>query len=584
MSLRKVALGAIVAACIYWSPALYHWSATGFGDWQQFLHQWEAARVSYLRYGELPLWNPWHCGGIFLVGDPQAQGFSPFFFLLGIPFGSAAGLKLFMLLHTAVGFGGMYVFARRHLDLNAHGAAMASLVFAGSGFFAWHGSGGHPAFMPFYFAPLLLLVWRAALEKTRFAVAVAAIMALVVFEGGVYPFPYFALLVAMDSLRELRSVDGVARVVRAGMASGALTLLLGAFRFLPILATIRDYPRHTSGSDSLRMDELVAMLTAKEYDYAFPGHEYVWAEYGAFIGWVALGLALVGLLLSLRERRWVVAGALFFGGCTLGAVTPWFPWPVLHSLPVYESLRVPSRFVVLLTFYLALAAGIATRRISVLLQMRRRDDRWGARFGGLALIALVAGHIAWGNAAVIDRWRDGPLSETEDEEGYHITSMNEYGGYASFPARNVSTVGCYTGVTSYSSARGLRPGALDQVRVTRGKLVEDSRTSQTLSAEVEVEQEGATVTWNQTWAPGWVSDAGVVGANPQGLIEVRGLHVGTHRLRLRYAPPEVLPGMLLTLLGLLVSLGVVVLARRKSRQGAVGLARGGASWFNRRSS
>ena len=113
----SIALFGIVAAALYWAPALYHFDRTGFGDWQTFVHQWEATRAGLFRHGELALWNPWHCGGTLLWGDPQAQGFGPIFWLTVVPFGSAIGGHLFLWIHTAIGFAGMFVAARRLLGV-----------------------------------------------------------------------------------------------------------------------------------------------------------------------------------------------------------------------------------------------------------------------------------------------------------------------------------------------------------------------------------------------------------------------------------------------------------------------------------
>ena len=69
-----IALGSLAAACALWSPAFFQLQATGFGDWQFFHHMWEAGYVALTRYGEWPLWDPYHCGGITIFGNPQSHG------------------------------------------------------------------------------------------------------------------------------------------------------------------------------------------------------------------------------------------------------------------------------------------------------------------------------------------------------------------------------------------------------------------------------------------------------------------------------------------------------------------------------
>lgn len=565
-ALRAVAVGvvALAAAAGYWSPALVHLDETGFGDWQQFQHQWEAAWVTVMRWGEMPLWNPFHCGGVTLYGDPQAQAYGPFFWLV-FPLGTTLGLKAFLILHTAIGLAGMYVFARKQLGVGVAPAILAAVVWGMSGFFAWHGSGGHSAFLPFYFAPWLLLAWRKAAEDPRWSVAVAAIMALVLFEGGVYPFPYFALLLGFDALVRL-GVPGERRgVVRAGVLAGVLALFLGAFRLLPILETLELYPRPTSGNDSVSFSELVAMLTAREHAYRF-GHEYVWAEYGTYIGWVALIVSLAGALVAWRRgQRRLVAGALLFGGLTLGYASSWHPWAILHELPPFDSLRVPSRFAVLFTFYLGLLAAMALEAFRGWLgewRLRRGLD-WARRAAPWLLVAVVAADIVASNMPTIDRWRERPLPpEMLADRHYHLLPSSQYGRYASFPALGVGNRGCYTGM-EYRAARGLWEGDVPQVRIegAPGEVRDEGRTANTMWAEVTLEGEGRVV-FNQTWAPGWQASRGRLEEDAAGRISVV-VPAGQHRLELEYAPRRLATGSILSVIGLALSVLVLLLGRRE---------------------
>ena len=104
---RRLALPVVstLAAAALWAPMLAHPRATGFGDWQFFHHMWEAGYVGVWRYGEWPLWDPYHCGGVTLFGNPQSQLLSPFF-ALALVTDTTIALKLFVLAHAAAGLGG----------------------------------------------------------------------------------------------------------------------------------------------------------------------------------------------------------------------------------------------------------------------------------------------------------------------------------------------------------------------------------------------------------------------------------------------------------------------------------------------
>ena len=82
MSRRSLALSVAVATVLslaYGSPALRALHATGLGDWQMVHHNWEVGWVALTRFGEWPLWDPYHCGGVTMLGNPESQHFTPWF-------------------------------------------------------------------------------------------------------------------------------------------------------------------------------------------------------------------------------------------------------------------------------------------------------------------------------------------------------------------------------------------------------------------------------------------------------------------------------------------------------------------------
>src|SRR5262245_61775932 len=90
---------ALVVTGIFWAPAFARLHSPGNGDWAWFHHMWEAGRVAILRWHEAPMWNPHHCGGASLWGNPQAQVLAPTYLIFALPFGTMVGHKLFVLQH-----------------------------------------------------------------------------------------------------------------------------------------------------------------------------------------------------------------------------------------------------------------------------------------------------------------------------------------------------------------------------------------------------------------------------------------------------------------------------------------------------
>ena len=85
-----------------------HW---GFWDWDYQQSLLEAARISILEYGQLPLWNLWLGGGVSLAGNSLGHAWAPSF-LWVLAFGTIAGLKLCIAFYVLVAQIGMWRLAR----------------------------------------------------------------------------------------------------------------------------------------------------------------------------------------------------------------------------------------------------------------------------------------------------------------------------------------------------------------------------------------------------------------------------------------------------------------------------------------
>jgi hypothetical protein len=96
-------------------------------DWDAFTDQWWVASQTITHFHQFPLWNPFKCGGLPMLGNPEAVVATPFL-LLHLAFGLIAGLYLQIILHLALGFAGGYVLARV-MGLGAIAGLVLSSVF-----------------------------------------------------------------------------------------------------------------------------------------------------------------------------------------------------------------------------------------------------------------------------------------------------------------------------------------------------------------------------------------------------------------------------------------------------------------------
>jgi len=535
-------------------------AATGYGDYQFFHFNWEFARVALSRHGELPLWDPYCCGGLPDFVDPQSQVFHPLFFLSFL-LGSTLALKTFIVAHAAAGIAGMYLFARREGACSAPAAALAALGWAGSGFFAYHVGTGHGGFVSFFLLPWILLAWRRACERPIHALSVALLLTACLLAGGAYVFPFALLLLGFDALRALLARRSVRGLVVAGALGALLTFALGAIRLVPVLEGQLASPRDNFALDRLRPAELPRMLLEWKpgaVGEQVAGHPYGWTEYSGYVGYGVALLALAGvvtLLVRRRLRSWVI-GALLFGSLMMGSWFPLAPWNLLKRLPLYSSLQAPSRFLVLFLFFVCLLAAVGLDELA----RRARSLPSGPDAKRLlqllspALVAASALPVALHHRAVlVGRWKNAALELAPIQSRRFVEQLRRPQGTPdrlpdiSLPAQNRATGRCYTGLL-YQPARGLWAGPAPQARVSfPGRLHDSGQTTRRIWADVELFRPGWVV-FNQTWAPGWVGSPGALLLD-SGRLALE-LPAGRQRVELEYRPRSLPWAVVATLAGL----------------------------------
>jgi hypothetical protein len=548
---------ALLIALVQWWPMLRDPMATGFGDWQMIHHNWEAAFVSLWRFGEWPLWDPFHCGGVPILGNPESQLYAPWFWLSFL-FGTVLAVKLSLLGHVMIALTGVYWLCRCSYRLRPPSAALGAVAWGCSGWFVWDGAGGHATFFPFVFAPWLSLFVQRRREPLREAAAVGALLVLTLFEGGTYPLPYFLLWLGFElGVRALRTRDLGGSVRFAAVSLGVLALC-GAVRLLPIYLSLSAHPRAVPNDVALSVADVWSMLTARSHSWSVPGHPFVWAEYGSYVGFLVLALALIGAFGTLRRAGLqLLVGLGLWSSLMLGNLGPLSPFSLLHRLPVYDSLRVPSRFAVFVTFYLAL---LAAHGCELLLQRAPRPTL--SRALGALLAAAVCVDLSTASWPAVRLWKEPPLSGEPSAEHFHLERRDYYRFYASYPRLNLGTPTCYVGGMNWPVSHALWLGPSAQLRLTRaaGRILSWTRSPNVLHADVELKQPARLVA-NQNFAPGYRSNIGTP-------IEDRGrlaldLPAGKHAIELRYRPKEFVPSAAISCAGIVVV--AWLLLRRRSR-------------------
>ena len=348
----------VCAASILCRAVFYKIGNWGIDDWDQHLFYHAVPRDTILRYHQFPLWNPYYCGGNVMLANPQARFLSPFF-LLHLPFGTVIGIKLEIWLHVVIAMFGMFLLSKQ-MGLTRFSAYLPPLLFALSTPYAMHLTEGHTWFMAFAYMPYVVFFYLKSRERFLYALAGSAFIALMILEGGTYPTPYTLLFLGFYSVCLALRRRTLSPLISLGVMVG-MGFLLSAVKLLPTLSFLHHHPRPTGMNDHLSFSLLprIFLNRMRSGTPRYGDTRWEWHEYSTYMGVVPLMLLTLGVISSIRRRRGfpLLITTLLFLLLAFGEFHPLAPWSLLHRLPFFSSMRVPSRFLVVFLFGSALIAG-----------------------------------------------------------------------------------------------------------------------------------------------------------------------------------------------------------------------------------
>jgi hypothetical protein len=564
---RALLLGLLSLAL---SASLYEIVLTSYpitqgGDGPFFHRLVEAGKVSIGRYHELPLWNAYECGGVPLWDNPQSVVAAPLMLLMQ-PLNTTVTMRVWYIVHHALGFVGMWLFARHELRVSRGAALAASVIFALTAAHGGQYAGGHAALVAFLYAPLALLLWRRAENDTRFAVGLGLLFAWMFYEGAVYPVPHIGLVLAAEALTRLWPKDRLWRVLRAGAIFAITFVAAGAARILPVVDQLRHHTRDLgTETDALRWQTLVDMFLSRTHGYQNPWQQYVWPEFIAYLGVGVMALALVGLLFTRAEEAWFAALALFVFLLMLGHFAELAPWHILkgHIFP-WKSMRVPSRFRLILLLFIAGWVAMAVDRLPPFV------SRWlGARIGVATRLAVLgvallgAGNaMSFATQVVASRF-DGPPAQPVRPSTHLYIGGPEMAQFIDQPRQNRGRLDCWE-EWNFTAGAPQWQGDVPQARSNDPNVVVEvaNRTQNTFTIDAEAKAPGKILV-NVPYDRGWRTDVGTV-VDEAKLLVVE-VPEGRHRIHLQYWPHGLTIGFLLTGVGLALSIAYLVFATRRRR-------------------
>lgn len=369
----------LLGSLIYALPFIKDIKNWGQMDWDQFTFWNAVQRESIVRYHQIPFWNPYECGGNVLFAHPWSNFLSPFFVLI-IIFGPIIGIKAEMIIHLFIGLYGMFLISKE-LKLKKYSCYLCSFVYMFSSVYFLHLAEGHIEWMPMAFVPWIFLAYLRSIRSLKYIYISIFCFSLIFLAWSVYIFAVTVFLLLIYSI--LKSIQQKRiKHVNMFMLIFIGTLMLCSVKLIPMLEFLKDNPRKIESSEATEPSLVMSVLLSREQGLLYQNtkwtspnqqiefrgrkFEYGWHEYGAYIGWVPLALALIGICFFFRERWPLFLTALILLWIALGNGAFFNLWSILHRLPIYDSLHIPSRFIAGFLFCISLFSGFGLSKLETM--------------------------------------------------------------------------------------------------------------------------------------------------------------------------------------------------------------------------
>jgi hypothetical protein len=512
------------------------------------LHE-HAAIDAVRRFGELPLWNPWYCGGFSAIGAAQSRFASPMF-LVDLLFGAERGEAFVVHVLVVAGMEGTYRWVRLRVG-DPFAALRVAPIFALSGQFAVAIHRGWIHFFGFELAPWILYGITVAARGRLTGVVVASVgFALVLGFGGTFAAPLLAVAAAVEAIRALieqpRSSRRRAALHLAAAASSML--MVSAFRLWPLAETLIASPRIMAGAPGHAPLALVSMLVGalrvQDGDVGNAGQFYVGAAF----------LAL--LVLGSSDRRSIAPFAIVLLFTWLGAGYGRIPalFGLLRELPVFEALRYPERFLWLAMLYASEPVARALTRVPHLGE-GPTWRKWTTIALSLSLTLSLGAELVAFRRVIAARQLGAVTADRRTD--FRQARGNRWLA-AHYDGIGVGSLSCWEPYPVVMSPR-LR-GDLVAEEYVRDVDAGSVRRAAWSPNEVVVHVELVSPTRlyvNQNWHPGWHVSVGRV-ISEDGLLAVD-LPAGSYDVQLRFRPRSAPAGLIVSL----VALASFFVARRR---------------------
>jgi len=425
----------VVCILIFIWPILKTGATLGDGIDHDIEYMYHAGFFESLSYGQIPFWNPWHCGGNFLWAHPQMELLSP----LSLPIwllGPALGYKLRIFLALLLAFFGAY-FLGRELGLKKYSALIPGFLYVFNGAISQQQVAGQSFKLAYAFFPLILLFYLRTIKNKEQLIKnyllFIVLLAFQSFDNTAYYFMYTLMFLGLLTLIYSYEYKSLRPIKIFGITLIIVFCLLGV-RAVPMLEIYEEFPRKIeklTDKDGIALHNMLKIFTYDvhseegwEWYYRLNPEDEFWYEYSYYIGWFALLLALIGLPLLWKKQKALSIVGIFFFLFSLGVHSPIPVFKFVHLFPVFSSQHMPNRAFIYVMLLLGLSLGYVLSYFEKrkLLVHKINISKFFV-FGGIIIVGFI---LITTNSKAFEKGFNLPLPDEIDQPFQIVSNYNDF--------------------------------------------------------------------------------------------------------------------------------------------------------------
>jgi len=329
--------------------------------------------IKLLKEGNFALWTDAYGNGQPFLANPKHAVFYPSTLLyLILPFFLA--FKMHYILHFALAWLGIYLLGKS-FALSKEASFLGATVFVFSGVFLssveFYNHTAAICWMPW----ILLVLAGETKQYIAKLIKLAVLWTLLILAGS----PFVIIITVLFSLMQIVFFR-LTRVRKSSLLvlSLIIALLLSSVQILPSSELFKRGSRDNSEAGIWSLEAI------QIFNFVFPhflgndrepGHDDYWGNhlfdkglplyYSLYLGFGVFILAFFGLRKPLEHRhRIFICGFVLFLLMAFGAFTPLF-W-LFNKIPPFSAIRYPVKYLIGVTFSLAMLASLGYDRLAVL--------------------------------------------------------------------------------------------------------------------------------------------------------------------------------------------------------------------------